>query len=104
MLRNHAQLQIRGRHCGGLACSLNCCTAVLNRVQVPKLQRQITDLLKEGVLHEEYVLDNVMNLKHIMREANVTLRWIMLHTYDKSVSWCPCILAQSRVRGVAERN
>lgn len=28
-----------------------------------------------------YVLDNVPKLVHTMREANVTIRWLMLHTH-----------------------
>eukprot|EP00039_Didymoeca_costata_P019334 m.337103 g.337103 ORF g.337103 m.337103 type:complete len:1151 (+) comp18047_c0_seq1:185-3637(+) len=50
--------------------------------KLPKMRSQIEDLLKEGVLHEEYVLDNVPKLLHTMREANVTIRWLMLHTYN----------------------
>jgi WASH complex subunit strumpellin len=50
--------------------------------KVPLLQKQILKLLKEGVLHREYVLDNVPKLIHTMREANVTIRWMMLHTHN----------------------
>eukprot|EP00035_Acanthoeca_spectabilis_P022186 m.442450 g.442450 ORF g.442450 m.442450 type:complete len:1163 (-) comp18809_c0_seq1:1689-5177(-) len=49
--------------------------------KVPVLEKQILNLLKEGVLHREYVLDNVPKLVHTMREANVTIRWLMLHTH-----------------------
>jgi WASH complex subunit strumpellin len=49
--------------------------------RVPRIDRQLADLLKEGVLNQEYVLDNVPRLLHTMREANVTIRWLMLHTY-----------------------
>ncbi|KAI0224187.1 hypothetical protein LSAT2_024791 [Lamellibrachia satsuma] len=35
--------------------------------------------LKEGVLREDYVLDNIPRLMNVMRESNVTLRWMMLH-------------------------
>ena len=30
-------------------------------------------------MREEYVLDNIQKLMNEMREANVTLRWMMLH-------------------------
>lgn len=48
---------------------------------VPRLNEAILNLLKEGVLEEGYVLDNVKKLVHTMREANVSIRWLMLHTY-----------------------
>ena len=35
--------------------------------------------LQEGVLKEEFVLDSIPKLMNTMREANVTLRWLMLH-------------------------
>ncbi|KAK2181203.1 hypothetical protein NP493_407g06015 [Ridgeia piscesae] len=35
--------------------------------------------LKEGVLREDFVLDNIPRLMNVMRESNVTLRWMMLH-------------------------
>ena len=54
--------------------------------KVPLLQKQILKLLKEGVLHREYVLDNVPKLIHTMREANVTIRWMMLHTHNSPSS------------------
>ena len=45
-----------------------------------KLIDTLERLLKEGVLREVYVLDNISKLMNVMREANVTLRWMMLHT------------------------
>ena len=49
--------------------------------RVDKLNTAILDLLKEGVLHREYVLDAIGKLLHLLREANVTIRWLMLHTH-----------------------
>ena len=40
----------------------------------------MVQVLKEGVLQEEYVLDNISKLMGLIREANVTIRWLMLHT------------------------
>lgn len=40
----------------------------------------MVQVLKEGVLQEEYVLDNIGKLMALIRESNVTLRWMMLHT------------------------
>eukprot|EP00045_Choanoeca_perplexa_P015316 m.190625 g.190625 ORF g.190625 m.190625 type:complete len:1158 (-) comp16947_c0_seq1:144-3617(-) len=49
---------------------------------VPELQAKLDNLLKEGVLCEEYVLDNTAKLMRLMRKINVTLRWLMLHSYS----------------------
>jgi WASH complex subunit strumpellin len=44
-----------------------------------KLISYTQQLLKEGALIEENVLDHVSKVKNVVRECNVTLRWIMLH-------------------------
>ncbi|EDQ84496.1 uncharacterized protein MONBRDRAFT_34678 [Monosiga brevicollis MX1] len=49
---------------------------------LPKLTKQAAGLLKEGVLVEEYVLDNTSKLMRVMRKINVTLRWLILHTHN----------------------
>ena len=54
--------------------------------QVQKLIPSLQQILKEGVLRDEYVLDNIQRLMNMMREANVTLRWLMLHTAPLSHS------------------
>lgn len=41
--------------------------------------------LKEGSLTEEKLLDSVNKVTNILRESNVTLRWLMLHTTTSSV-------------------
>ncbi|KAK8784186.1 hypothetical protein V5799_009449, partial [Amblyomma americanum] len=53
-----------------------------NRINklIPRLQQ----LLKEGALEEEFVLDNVPKLLNTVRECNVTLRWMLLHTVNLS--------------------
>lgn len=48
------------------------------------VQKTLRQLLTEGVLVEEYVLDNVSKLLSALREANVTLRWVMLHATVKN--------------------
>ncbi|XP_067134229.1 WASH complex subunit 5 [Centruroides vittatus] len=54
------------------------CTKYQNRIS--KLIPQVEQLLNEGSLTEEIVLDNVPKLMNIVRECNVTLRWMLLHT------------------------
>eukprot|EP00048_Salpingoeca_helianthica_P015709 m.228184 g.228184 ORF g.228184 m.228184 type:complete len:1164 (+) comp17418_c0_seq1:49-3540(+) len=48
--------------------------------KVPQLDQSVRNYLKQGVLERDFVLDNVAPLTHTMREANVTIRWLMLHT------------------------
>ncbi len=49
--------------------------------QVPKLRVEIRNFLKEGVMTQEYVSDNIVKLMNTMRNTNVTIRWLMLHTH-----------------------
>lgn len=48
--------------------------------QSEKLIPQLRQLLKEGVLTEECLLDNMQKLTNLIRQSNVTLRWMLLHT------------------------
>lgn len=48
--------------------------------KVSKLQPVLDKYLQEGVLAEEFILDNIPKLLNVMRDSNVTLRWLMLHT------------------------
>jgi WASH complex subunit strumpellin len=51
-----------------------------HRKNLVKLNPQVEGLLREGVLTEQYVLDNITSvLLPCVREANVTLRWFVLH-------------------------
>ncbi|EFC38863.1 predicted protein [Naegleria gruberi] len=51
---------------------------------LPKLIEQLNQYLIEGVLVEEYVLDNINRLLSCLRECNVTLRWLLLHRTSKN--------------------
>ena len=46
---------------------------------VERLRKEVQDLLKEGILTEEYILDNLGKLLNTARACNVALRWVMLH-------------------------
>lgn len=48
--------------------------------QVDQLIKHLRQLLKEGVLTEEFLLDNMQKLINLIRQSNVTLRWMLLHT------------------------
>ena len=56
---------------------------------VGKLIEGVQKYLKEGVLREDFVLDNIPKLMNALRECNVTLRWVMLHTAALTPSKCP---------------
>lgn len=51
-----------------------------NLLQLDASLKELKHNLQEGILKEEYVLDNVQKLLDVQRNANVTLRWLMLHT------------------------
>lgn len=48
--------------------------------KLQKLLLQTRQLLQEGALNEDVVLDHVNKVVNLVRECNVTLRWLMLHT------------------------
>lgn len=45
---------------------------------------RLNNYLTDGQLLEDYVLDNVKDLLECLRDSNVTIRWLMLHTNCKS--------------------
>jgi len=48
--------------------------------KIEQLLPALQNYLKEGMLRDEFILDNIPRLMTVMRDSNVTLRWIMLHT------------------------
>uniref|UniRef100_A0A8C5PLS0 WASH complex subunit 5 n=1 Tax=Leptobrachium leishanense TaxID=445787 RepID=A0A8C5PLS0_9ANUR len=49
-----------------------------------RLHPQVQQFLKQGFLREEFVLDNIPKLLNCLRDCNVTIRWLMLHTADSA--------------------
>lgn len=49
-----------------------------------RVHTQVQQFLKEGCLREELVLDNIPKLLNCLRDCNVAIRWLMLHTADTS--------------------
>ncbi|XP_058420909.1 WASH complex subunit 5 isoform X2 [Diceros bicornis minor] len=47
-----------------------------------RVRAQVQQFLKEGYLREEMVLDNIPKLLNCLRDCNVSIRWLMLHTAD----------------------
>ncbi|XP_064625132.1 WASH complex subunit 5-like isoform X2 [Lineus longissimus] len=48
--------------------------------KVEKLLPIVQQYLKEGVLQDEFILDSIPKLMNVLRECNVTIRWMMMHT------------------------
>ncbi|TNN72878.1 WASH complex subunit strumpellin [Liparis tanakae] len=48
------------------------------------LRPQVLQLLKEGFLREEMVLDNIPKLLSCLRDCNVSIRWLMLHSAESA--------------------
>lgn len=46
------------------------------------LRPQVQQLLKEGFLREEIILDNIPKLLNCLRDCNVAIRWLMLHSAE----------------------
>lgn len=47
-----------------------------------RMHPQVQQFLKEGFLREEFVLDNIPKLLNCLRDCNVAIRWLMLHTAE----------------------
>lgn len=49
-----------------------------------RVRAQVQQFLKEGYLREEVLLDNIPRLLNCLRDCNVAIRWLMLHTADSA--------------------
>lgn len=67
--------------------------------KVTRLQPVLTKYLKEGVLKEEFVLDSIQKLMNVLREGNVTLRWLMLH----SAALAPSAELNKRIKQIRDQ-
>ena len=56
---------------------------------MPKLDKEIRGYVKEGVLTNDYLMDNLGRLMNCLRNTNVTIRWLMLHSHT-DVRVCGC--------------
>ncbi|XP_044738759.1 WASH complex subunit 5 [Chrysoperla carnea] len=52
-----------------------------------KLIIETKNVLKEGALTEEILIHNVHKIINLVRECNVTIRWLMLHTSNTSLQF-----------------
>lgn len=47
---------------------------------IPELHKTTIRLLKEGTLTSDNLLSNINNIINVLRDCNVAVRWLMLHT------------------------
>lgn len=59
-----------------------CLQASRYAASVESLRPQVQQLLKEGFLREEIILDNIPKLLNCLRDCNVAIRWLMLHSAE----------------------
>ncbi|XP_024525295.1 LOW QUALITY PROTEIN: WASH complex subunit 5 [Selaginella moellendorffii] len=60
---------------------------VVSQEQISKVQTLLSDLsafLSEGVLNQDFVLNNISTLLSCARDCNATLRWLLLHKITTS--------------------
>lgn len=55
-----------------------------NAFMIKNCFERLNSYVVDGQLLEEYVLDNVKALLECLRDANVTIRWLMLHNNCRS--------------------
>lgn len=51
---------------------------------LPELYKKTAHLLKEGNITSENLLKDINNIINVMRDCNITVKWLMLHTMPKS--------------------
>ena len=49
-------------------------------MSISELHKTTTRILKEGTLTSENLLSNINNIINVLRDCNVAVRWLMLHT------------------------
>lgn len=59
-----------------------CVQATRYAASMETLRPQVQQLLKEGFLREEIILDNIPKLLNCLRDCNVAIRWLMLHSAE----------------------
>lgn len=55
-----------------------------HKKKLKESSKKIQDHLTEGALTEDFVLDKVNTLLNVLRDCNVTTRWLLLHRYAVS--------------------
>lgn len=72
------------------------------RNEIVELNIKLPKLLKEGVITEETILNKINDYMNTNRNANVTLRWIMLHTVPISGDFIDTHVSVKRCKQIRE--
>ncbi|CAH2981352.1 unnamed protein product [Chilo suppressalis] len=65
-------------------CNSKMVKSVFNKrgISVPMLLNKTHQLLKEGTMTEDFVLDNISKILNLLLNSNLVLRWLLLHSSD----------------------
>jgi len=58
-----------------------------NGKQMIRCQEELKELLKEGILQQEYLLDHIQDILQTIRDCNIVLRWRLMHRKCKSLEY-----------------
>lgn len=74
--------------------------------KIMKLTSQTEQLLKDGALTEENVLDHTNKILNLARECNVTIRWLILHTnsFHETISGTPVSKRSKQIKDMVCNN
>ncbi|KAH7642710.1 wash complex subunit strumpellin-like protein [Dermatophagoides farinae] len=73
------------------------------RNEMEDLNGKIPQFLKEGIITEETILNKINEYMNTSRNANVTLRWIMLHTVPMQGDFIDTHQSMKRCRQIREQ-
>lgn len=73
------------------------------RSEMEDLNGKIPQFLKEGIITEETILNKINEYMNTSRNANVTLRWIMLHTVPMQGDFIDTHQSMKRCRQIREQ-
>lgn len=65
----------------------------LHRSAIIDSLRAMDAILVEGVLSETYVVDNIATILELIKTANMSLRWMLLHRRSETKRWRDLVLA-----------
>ena len=68
--------------------------------KLDEYNEKMKKFLAEGLINEDYVLDNINNLLNLMREANVIIRWIFLQKGTSNKKYRDLINQDLKINGL----
>lgn len=67
-----------------------------------RCQDELKELLKEGILQQEYLLDHIQEVLQCVRHCNIALRWRLMHRKCKSLEYRKVIEQQVKPQLVVD--